>query len=195
MPVLATFGGSSLRNYGLGASSTTVAAIGDFESIQTLTAGVGGQSTITFSSIPQTYKHLQLRILCKSVSTQTYGKMIFNSDTTTNYSWHEFDGRVGSVNSGGAATQAFAIFADPIPPSTDTNIFNASVVDILDYANTNKFKTTRSICGYDNNSSGFAFFISSNWRSTSAITTITLTNASAANFSEYSSFALYGIKA
>jgi len=70
-----------------------------------------------------------------------------------------------------------------------------SVIDILDYANANKYKTIRSLSGTDyNNSNGRLFYSSGNWRSTSAVTTITLTNDSGTNFTQYSSFALYGVK-
>jgi hypothetical protein len=65
--------------------------------------------------------------------------------------------------------------------------------DILDYADTNKYKTSRSITSWDGNGTGVVFFYSGNWRSTSAISTVTLT-ASTGSFTANSSFALYGIK-
>ena len=53
MPVLATFGGTSLRNFGLGASSgQSFPPIGDFESIATTTVGAGGASSIVFLPNP-----------------------------------------------------------------------------------------------------------------------------------------------
>jgi hypothetical protein len=66
-------------------------------------------------------------------------------------------------------------------------------MDILDYANTNKFKTTRTLTGSDLNGSGVVSLDSGSWRSTSAITSITFT-ARANLINTYSSFALYGIK-
>jgi hypothetical protein len=77
------------------------------------------------------------------------------------------------------------------------SIFGSGVVDILDYKNTNKNKTIRSIGGYDINGSGSGYaytsFYSGNWRSTSAVTSITFTMV-AGDYAQYSSFALYGIK-
>jgi hypothetical protein len=72
--------------------------------------------------------------------------------------------------------------------------FGAVVIDILDYANTNKYKTIRSLSGtsYNNNNGAVGLF-SGSWRNTNAITAITL-QASAANLAQYSQFALYGIK-
>ena len=70
-------------------------------------------------------------------------------------------------------------------------IFGTFIVDILDYANTNKYKTMRALDGFDANGSGYAVLWSGNWRSTSAVSTITITGGT---FAQYSSFALYGIK-
>ena len=72
-------------------------------------------------------------------------------------------------------------------------MYAASIIDILDYASTSKFKTTRVLDGYDANGSGEVIIGSGNWRSTSAITSITL-GPSSGNMKLYSSFALYGIK-
>jgi hypothetical protein len=67
------------------------------------------------------------------------------------------------------------------------------ILDILDYADTNKFKTTRSLTGFDRNGAGSVSFNSGNWRSGSAITSIRLFAGNNA-FAQYSSLALYGIK-
>jgi hypothetical protein len=79
--------------------------------------------------------------------------------------------------------------------STGTaNAFGVSVVDILDYADTNKFKTFRSLAGQDqNNTSGRIALVSGLYRSTSAITTLDL-NLESGLWGQYSSIALYGIK-
>jgi hypothetical protein len=74
------------------------------------------------------------------------------------------------------------------------NAYGVSIVDILDYANTNKYKTFRSLAGQDqNSSSGRIVFVSGLWQSTSAITTLDL-NLESGLWNQYSSVALYGIK-
>lgn len=165
---------------------------GDYESIQTVTVGSGGTATITFSSIPSTYSHLQLRGLLQGATGGTkYIKGTFNSDTGTNYSWHELGGSGSSMLTGAGATQAFMVVGDGF---TNTNsAFGAVVADILDYSNTNKYKTLRGLGGCDNNGSGILYLTSSSWRSTSAVNSLSLTLDSG-NFAQYSSFALYGIK-
>ena len=79
--------------------------------------------------------------------------------------------------------------------SATANAFGVTIIDILDYANTNKYKTFRSLVGSDtNDTNGAVGLASGSWRSTSAITSITLSNNVSGNLAQYSSFALYGIK-
>jgi hypothetical protein len=79
--------------------------------------------------------------------------------------------------------------------SGDTaNIFGENVADILDYKDTNKFKTMRVIYGLDVNGAGEVGLTSSNWRSTTAITSLVITLNTGSNFAANSSFQLYGIK-
>ena len=176
---------------GIIASSGGLAG-GDYESIATVTVGAGGQSSITFSSIPSTYQHLQIRAILKNTSSSTYAAMRFNSDSGTNYSAHYLDGD-GSTTLVGAAANYDRSYFGYAGTSTQTNIFGATIVDILDYKDTNKFKTVRVLTGVDvNGSGGYIELSSSAWRSTSAITDINIFFAN--NFAQYSSFALYGIK-
>jgi len=168
------------------------AAIGDYESIATTTVGGGGSATITFSSIPATYSHLQIRMLSNDTTGSNNNLMQFNTDTASNYSWHALQGNGTAASAAAGSTQTSMIFGKTGISGGGGGV---SVVDILDYANTDKYKTIRSLSGTDNNNTnGRLFFASGNWRSTSAVTTITLTNDSGTNFSQYSSFALYGIK-
>jgi hypothetical protein len=169
--------------------------VGDYESIATTTL-TGNQATITFSSIPSTYSHLQLRIFGKDdrALNRDSVKMQFNSDTAANYSWHYLlgDGSVAAATAGTSASfiELFRVSGN----SSAANIFGAIVVDVLDYANANKYKTSRALGGVDFNGSGEVFLTSGSWRNTAAVSSITLTPGNATNFMQYSSFALYGIK-
>jgi hypothetical protein len=165
-----------------------------YESIATTTLG-STTATISFTSIPSTYKHLQLRIFSKS--TRTAGnagdaiKMNFNSDTAANYSFHQLQGNGATASASGSASQS-TIEIERIGDAT-ASIMGVVIVDILDYANTNKYKTTRSLGGVDFNGSGYVTLMSGNWRSTSAISSITL-DPNGGDFAQYSQAALYGIK-
>ena len=160
--------------------------------------GSAGAANITFSSIPSTYKHLQIRgIARKNGSTNDSVGMLmtFNSDTTSSYNSHYLQGdgssAVGYSSGASRANIDSLYFAGG---GMTANVFGAGVIDILDYANTNKYKTTRQLTGVNSNASSAINYIllgSGLWRSTSAITSITLTGS---DFVQYSQFALYGIK-
>ncbi len=169
------------------------------DSIATVTVGATSVSTITFSSIPATYTHLQLRAIAKcnvNDGNNSYSNiyMTFNSDTGSNYSYHHIQGDGSSVATTGQVNQT-SVFVGTAAnsDSAQASVFAANVVDILDYANTNKYKTVRCLNGKENNAATYnrLQFKSGNWRNTNAITSITLT--SDGNFTQYSHFALYGI--
>lgn len=171
-----------------------------FDSIATVTVGAGGSSTITFSSIPSTYTHLQLRISARTdrnTSTGDFYSIRFNSDSGANYIvGHQLYGdgsTAGSYFNGASGNQ---IYVERIPSLNSTaNVFSGTVIDVLDYKNTNKNKTTRALCGYDNNGANTQIALASGaWMSTSAISRIDITSGTIANFVQYSSFALFGIK-
>jgi hypothetical protein len=151
--------------------------------------GSAGASTIDFTSIPSTYKHLQIRLIAQKLTSSTNGLMRFNGDTTgTNYYAHGIEG--GASTADAFATNDFPRAVANVP--TTANIFAASIVDILDYANTNKYKTVRSLNGVDRNGSGELTYGSGLWKNTNAITSLTIYPTSG-NFAQFSSFALYGI--
>lgn len=183
-PLLEALAGDSARGYGLGLPS---GAASSFESIATTTLS-GSSSTITFSSIPSTYKHLQIRGLILAASGYTVAN--FNSDTATNYSRHYLGGNGSTTAAAGTANTANPIIAGNYAfVGTYPNVF---ICDILDYADTTKYKTVRSMAGADNNSTGgWIELDSTSWRSTSAINRIDLTGAT---YLTGSTFALYGIK-
>ena len=174
-----------------------------YESIQTVSVGSGGTSTISFTSIPSTYKHLQIRAFVQETRA-TYGisefNMQFNGDTTASYSYHYLWGDGGSASAGAGSSAAAIIVGNGTWGSDTGGTFGAGILDILDYADTNKYKTTRVLCGVDLNGTvggagGRVGLFSGSWQKTTAISSIVLTPQSpATNFRQYSSFALYGIK-
>lgn len=167
-----------------------------FESIATAT-GDGSSGTITFSSIPQTYKHLQIRFIGKS--TQTSGtrrdfKFTFNSLGSPNYSNHQLIGN-GSIVETKANPSWSAIYAESaIIDSGPASTMTAGIIDIHDYASTSKNKTVRMFLGVDTNDSQGAVQLNSGLGiTTSAISSITISLASN-NWTTSTQFALYGIK-
>jgi hypothetical protein len=192
-PILGSKGSLSASAYGFTSSAV---ALGSYDSISTATVTSGGTADITFSSIPQTYTHLQLRGLLQganSGSTNDVWKITFNTDTATNYSYHEVYGNGTSAATVAGSTVAF-MNSYGVPSSGFTSIFAGTVIDILDYTNTNKYKTLKALTGYNSNASTDSIdFASGNWRSLSAITSITISPISG-SWAQYSQISLYGIK-
>ncbi len=164
---------------------------GAYDSIATVTAS-GSSAVLSFTSIPQTYTHLQIRI---SGGNAGYAcDMQFNSDTGNNYSSHRLTGNNGSAVTAGSRTSFGAIrFAQWSGLYYSGSVASGAIMDILDYGNTNKYKTSRDLTGYDTNSFGYIDFESGLWMSTAAITRIDLTMATG-NWASGSTVALYGIK-
>lgn len=176
-----TYGDSIYSTYT--SSAVTPVILSNYESIQTITVGAGGTANVEFTSIPSIYKHLQVR-----VSVRDGGSLVqLNSDTGTNYKRHYLyaDGTAGYAGSGGATNGlSFLSFGN-------SSSFAANIIDILDYTNTNKYKTLRNLSGVDYSGSGELFIVSGLWLSTSAITSIKF---SGNTIGQGSTFALYGIK-
>jgi len=179
---------------GIFASAANVSST-SFESISTVSVGSGGSSTITFSSIPGTYTHLQIRAISRKSSAGGGDGIFvrFNSDTGSNYALHQIDGDGSSVSAYGAASQGQMNPFATATSSQSANVFGVQIWDILDYANTNKYKTLRAMNGYDNNGSGKIRYGSGLWMNTNAVTQIDITG-NGDSFSQYTQFALYGIK-
>lgn len=156
-----------------------------FESITTYTVGSGGQANITFSSIPQTYKHLQVRFFTKSSGGYYNPTIQLNGDTSANYVWHYLDTNGVNVTSGYTASTT-SMFLGVVTP----DYFATAIVDILDYTSTAKFKTIRTMMGTGTATAGYDDLFSGTWISTSAVTSIQFNSSN----TQYSHYALYGIK-
>jgi hypothetical protein len=189
-PIISAKGGLSSQAYGQFSVSGPSAS---FDSIATSTVGAGGASFVTFSSIPSTYKHLQIRIFGADDDTgSSYGNMTFNSDTGANYASHQLFGDGSSVQANNFPSNN-QIYIHRIPGNI-TNVFGGVIVDILDYANTSKYKTVKTLGGYDaNNATCRTSFASGVWMNTNAINSI-LISTGGSKWLQYTNIALYGIK-
>ena len=189
---------SNIGIYASQISGHLFAPSGAYDSIATVTVGSGGAADITFSSIPATYTHLQIRILAKTaltLSNQDGINVQYNGATGSSYNYHYVGGNGSVTYSGGNASATTFMQSISIAGTlSNANVFGAGVIDILDYANTNKYKVQRALGGADNNGSGIVEMWSGLYTATTAISSIKLYSFNSSNFVQYSSFALYGIK-
>ena len=170
-----------------------------YESIATVTVGSGGSSTVSFSSIPSTYKHLQVRYIGRDTRSVT-GDTLYvyaNADSTgSNYYFHIMSGNgsTASAQASGGFTGYAAAIGQLTGANATSGMFGAGVIDILDYASTSKNKTFRGLTGQDTNGAGITGIYSNLWlNSSTAISGLTF-RGDTGDFAQYTQFALYGIK-
>jgi hypothetical protein len=123
----------------------------------------------------------------------------FNGDTAANYTQHSLTGNGGGGTPGSGGGSGYSnVYMDFVLGTTVSSYPGVCIIDILDYANTNKYKTVRALGGADLNGTiaatpGRINFVSSAWLNTSAINSLVFTTVNN-NFATYSSLALYGVK-
>lgn len=188
MPIQSIKSGTLSRSTAVG---NAIILPGDFESIATFSV-TSNTSIITFSDIPQTFKHLQLRYISKqNAGTAYFVRAQYNGNTTAaNYSYHIVNGTGASVTVGNGPNEGYNYYPRQ---ASSSNSFGVGIVDILDYSDTNKNTTIRGLGGHDDNGSGNIDFLSGGFYQTTAITSIALTIA-VGQFAPHSHFALYGIR-
>lgn len=190
---------SFLSTRGRGKGSTFVAGYGfgvdEMDLLERVTVGAGGVASITFSSIPQTYQHLHLRICGRTTGASPVGNFFFirfNSDTGANYSYHDLLGSGSTSTASGLSSQTTAYGQRLSSATQAASVFGAATIDILDYSATTKNKTMRCVGGWDSNGTGTIYLQSCGWYSTTALSGIALTPESG-NFAQYTVASLYGV--
>jgi hypothetical protein len=162
--------------------------------LATITVPSGGLASVTFAGIPNTYKHLQVRCLVKSsLAGNTSAMAIQYNSVTTGYFHHGLYGD-GASAAAYAVTSTNTAGGSFIAGTAAANVFGAVIIDILDYASTDKNKTTRILSGADFNGSGQVRFGSGSVALTSVINSLTLFDINGGTLSQYSQFSLYGIR-
>lgn len=164
--------------------------------IQRVTA-TGSETTITFSSIPQNYKHLQIRMMAERNTTASHNFAVdvrLNGATGTSGAYHNLYGDGASVvASGTASTQDLRqFFLFTTAGTANTSIYGTGIVDIHDYTSSTKNKTIRSIGGFDSNGAGRIYLSSGLYAVTTPVTSVALYFAGDTVRSG-STFALYGM--
>jgi hypothetical protein len=179
-------------------NSVTPVVPTDFESIATF---VGNDSTpsVTFSNIPQTYKHLQLRISMMPTAGNYPNPSIRLNGSAANYNrfWHSGNGIDGTTiyNSQSLSGTEFKLSLSG--NATTFPAFPAvAIIDIHDYTRSGSsgYKTLRFLEGISNNSTTAEILLGSGlFYETPAITSISFDSTGGAPTS-FASIALYGIK-
>jgi hypothetical protein len=182
----------------LASSRPAFELVGSYDSLATVTLSASTAS-VTFAGIPMGYKHLQLRFLARNTGAGVdfdYATVQYNGNTSTaSYTYHTLTGNGASAGASGGASGVigYNLGGYIVAGGVAASRFGVGVIDIFDYANINKNKTTRVLSGWDNNGVGNVGLLSGLFLSTSAITSITI-GSQTGNLAQYSSFALFGVK-
>jgi len=150
-------------------------------------------STITFSSIPATYRDLVLVMAERNTTDDVGFVMRFNGDSGSNYNYVlARGGDIGGVVSNQASSQT-QMFVGGWSFGNGTSFPAPITIDIMDYSATDKHKTVLDrFQTRRNDGSGETGMMAGRWASTSAITTILLYPTSSI-FAANTTVALYGI--
>ena len=190
MPVTGLLTGA--RGFGMFAAGPA----SDFALIASQTVGSGGASSVTFSNIPQGFRHLQVRGVMRTTESvvETFCSVRFNGVSGTSYSSHLLYGNGASALALAYASQAqmtqLIIAPGDLAPSS---VFSAAVMDVLDYAITSKNTTVRVLTGLDRNGAGQIRLTSGAFYSTDAITSLSVIPTSG-SLVQHSTFSLYGVR-
>lgn len=164
--------------------------------IQRVTS-TGSSGTIEFTSIPQTYKHLQVRFMGRASGGTTASSPVgLRVNQTGTYARHRLYGNGSSATATGSTGNGNAYVAYQPLNGALANAFGVAIIDILDYTDSTKLKTIRSFSGVDTNTS------STNWTvdlssalnaSTAAVTSLDIFDDNGYNFASGTTIALYGM--
>jgi hypothetical protein len=195
------------RYHDMLAGNPVFVAPSSYESIMTITVPAGGTSIMTFSTIPSTYKHLQVRILSQTnrstYNVDSFGiaiNLVGTGSLYTRHQMHSSNQALGTVDAyNQVSTPSINPFIDTTSSVAGSNVFGSAIIDIFDYTNTNKFPVIRALGGGDTNGSAAGYcgtvnLCSGLFASGVAITQFSMFPTYSSLFNEKTTAALYGIK-
>jgi hypothetical protein len=184
---------------GLTMTGTTLSASGGggtYTLINDTTLG-SAQASVTFSSIPNTYKYLVVLFSVRSSDQASANNIIvrFNGDSGSNYDYRQLYS-ASSVGTDAAAATTGIVVGAFTPTSGPTGAFSPGTFTIFDYASTSKGKAISGTSGRSDTTSAANQNVNVHygfWRTTgSAVTSLTVLPA-AGNLATDCRFTLYGV--
>ena len=158
--------------------------VSTYVALQTITLGASA-SSVTFSSIPATYRDLVCVVAGQATGNSSIIAVI-NSDTTGHYSYVRMEGDGSSTNSASSSVLAFAVVGRISGSVESTNVFT-----VMDYSATDKHKT---ILGRGDAPNDRTRAVAARWPSTSAVTSLEV-KPDGQSFDSGATISLYGIEA
>lgn len=168
-----------------------------FQLISTTVLGTA-QSSVTFSSIPSTFRSLQLRVVGRSAQAANYDSWFFrvNGDSGNNYAYKDIDFSSTAATSNQATPTSGVVAVGLHAANSPANNFGSFVVDILGNNVTTRKTSLRGFGGafyFPPGSTGAASVFAGVWNNTAVVTSLTVSTNSASNLIAGSRFSLYGV--
>lgn len=156
-----------------------------------------GVASVTFSAIPQNYRHL--KIIGQIRTTSTAAQVIrgrLNGDTSTSYASQLIAGVAASVTGGLSTGDTSAALGAATPSTAPSLSFSPLDATIHDYTSTGKWKSVTVSGGFDNSTVATPKPAILNrvsvWTSTAALTSLTILN-DVGDIASGSRLSLYGL--
>lgn len=165
-----------------------------FSLIASSTVGAGGAANISFTSIPNTYTDLVLKLSVRSnrATVQDTFKVTFNS-SASGYSFKRVYGDGATAASDGSTGDTFLTVGYSAGNSATASTFGNVELYIPNYAGSNNKSVSTDGVGENNGTTAYAGLFASLWANTAAITSITIEGGTSATLLQYSTAYLYGI--
>jgi len=160
--------------------------------IRTVTVGSGGAANIEFTSIPQTYTDLVVKLSARSTSTNTFENYIltFNGSSQTGMSGRHLYGTGSAAGSGSYSSGDGSIFS--VPANVTASTFGNAEIYIPNYTSSNNKSISIDNVSENNATAGQQNLQASLWSNSAAITSIRFA-LSGGNYAQYSTATLYGV--
>ena len=156
--------------------------------ISTVTVGSGGAANIEFTSIPQTYTDLLVKVSLRSDEDNVTAFLEFNG-SSSNLSQRFLQGSGSAASSG--TSSLIHVMEDP--SSATANVFSSNEIYVPNYTGSTYKSVSIDGVTEKNATDAYARLLAGLWSNTAAITSLKITCTAAGDFVQYSSVSLYGI--
>ncbi len=154
--------------------------------IDSISVGSGGQRTLLFSNIPQTYKDLIIKISNRNATTIDGAVVYLNGSAPDTARYFDYGG--------GSLRQNVNSNYNVLSQNDDTDTFVVSEITIFDYTSTSKYKTFVTDNSYSVASiSSYQGFTTAVKNTNSAVTSVSIEIIANVNWSQYTTATLYGV--
>lgn len=162
--------------------------------LETVVVGAAGATSVTFNSIPQTgYTDLAIKISARSANASNFDnpRISINGDTA-NFSRKELYNESGSIG----AEQVSDRIIGPVPAASAlANTFGSLHFYMPNYTSSNTKCFSSDGFTENNSTTASMWLLGGLWNVTTAVSTIAISLQTGANFTQYSTFSLYGVSA